>query len=659
MAFYLCNSASNDIIDEANATNGDKRSQQIPETYISDIRSYDNVLIVEKGDGSTSSVEFESFIEELEIPTVSTALTYNGNPQSPNFSNYFPYKMTISGTLSAIEDGIYEVAFTPNAGYVWADGTKKATKVVTWTINPIVISAVPSQSGELRYTGEVQSPTWANYNPDQMTIEGTLEELLDGSYEVTFTPKTGYVWPNGTSAAYVATWKINPILINDVPSTTDLIYNGNLQTPIWDNYNSSYLTYGGASSGTNAGIYTATFTPKTGHAWSDGTKSTKSVNWSIGKAAGSMSLSATSVTLNASNLTQTVTVTRAGDGAISASSNNTGVATVSVSGNSVTISHVNQTRGTATITVNVAESTNYYAPQGQTIDVNADFIPALNDCTWALISSISSAGTAANYWSVGDVKYITLNGKVGDKLGFNGMTLSVFILGFDHNASIEGSGISFGTFKTTDGIDVCLSDAGTEYEYFTDGSKIFNFNHWGNYNYGGWKASDIRYDILGSTNVAPSSYGSAKTTSSVGYDATTSCATSPVSNTLMAVLPADLRAVMKPITKYTDNTGNKSNTLANVTTSVDYLPLLSEYEIQGGRTYANTYESNYQAQYQYYINGNSKVKYTHMYTDTARIWWMRSPDSSNTISFCRANTDGGAGSNGASGGRGLSCTFLV
>ena len=124
MAFYLCNSASNDIIDEANATDGDKRSQQIPETYISDIRSYDNVLIVEKGDGSTSSVEFESFIDELEIPTVSTALTYNGNPQSPNFSNYFPYKMTISGTLSAIEDGIYEVAFTPNAGYVWVDNKK-------------------------------------------------------------------------------------------------------------------------------------------------------------------------------------------------------------------------------------------------------------------------------------------------------------------------------------------------------------------------------------------------------------------------------------------------------------------------------------------------------------------------------------------------------
>ena len=278
------------------------------------------------------------------------------------------------------------------------------------------IMTVPSEMSSLTYTGTEQSPIWRDYDPEQLELSGVVSAIVDGTYTATFTPKSGYKWGDGTGKTPKdINWTINAIVISTKPSLkAELTYSGATQSPVWNNYDSSKLTLSGTTSAIEDGTYTATFTPKTGYAWSDGTKSTKSVNWSIGKAAGSLSLSATSVTLNSSNLTSTVTVTRAGDGAISASSNNTGVATVSVSGNSVTISHVNQTRGTATITVNVAESTNYYAPQGQTIDVNADFIPALNYCTWALISSISSAGTAANYWSVGDVKYITLNGKVQD-----------------------------------------------------------------------------------------------------------------------------------------------------------------------------------------------------------------------------------------------------
>ena len=80
----------------------------------------------------------------------------------------------------------------------------------------------------------------------------------------------------------------------------------------------------------------------------------------------------------------------------------------------------------------------------------------------------------------------------------------------------------------------------------------------------------------------------------------------------MAALPADLRAVMQPMTKYPDNKGNSSNVAANVTKTIDYLPLLSEFEIFGARSYANQYEKDYQAQYAYYSAGNSKVKYRHI-----------------------------------------------
>lgn len=154
-------------------------------------------------------------------------------------------------------------------------------------------------------------------------------------------------------------------------------------------------------------------------------------------------------TRNSAALTAEVTVTRPGDGAITASSSNTGVATVSVSGNKVTIKHVNQTTGTATITIKVAAGTNHTAPADKTVAVTAQFMPtkkALNDQTWAEIRQVSDAGQGSSYWSVGDRKAVLVNGTVGT-LAVN-QTLYVYILGFNHNSAKEGNGIQFGTFKT-------------------------------------------------------------------------------------------------------------------------------------------------------------------------------------------------------------------
>ena len=99
----------------------------------------------------------------------------------------------------------------------------------------------------------------------------------------------------------------------------------------------------------------------------------------------------------------------------------------------------------------------------------------------------------------------------------------------------------------------------------------------------------------------------------------------PISNSLMAALPADLRAVMQPVTKYTDNTGNSSNSAGNVTATRDYLFDLAEFEVFGVRNYANQYEQNSQQQYAYYKAGNSKVANNHTAVNTAVWWWLRSP----------------------------------
>ena len=142
--------------------------------------------------------------------------------------------------------------------------------------------------------------------------------------------------------------------------------------------------------------------------------------------------------------------------------------------------------------------------EGKTYDISLPFVSlTLNSNSWETISEISQAGMAKNYWSIGDCKSVYLNGTMGI-LDLN-TTLWLYILGFDHNAESEGYGITFGGFKTdsgSSGIDVCLID-GKHSSSLSDGTKYFNVNHWGCYNYGGWARSDLRYDILGSTDVAP------------------------------------------------------------------------------------------------------------------------------------------------------------
>lgn len=569
----------------------------------------------------------------------------------------------VSGiTLAAAGNGKLSIKWIDPAATVVNDGVTLAT----WASTVVVVKAggyaTSPTDPDAAYT--FTSTTRNAYAANPLVATG----LTNGTtYYVSLFPMSTDGKAN-TNAANRKTGVANKITISNIPAQSGtLTYNGNSQTPSWSNYNSAQLTLGGTTTGTNATSYNATFTPKADYMWSDGSTTDKTVSWSIGKAAGSMTLSASSVTLNASNLTKTVTVTRPGDGAVTATSSNISVATVSVSGTTVTIKHVNQTTGTATITIKVAAGTNHTAPANKTVAVTAQFMPtkkALNDQTWAEIRQVSDAGKGSEYWNVGDRKGVLVKGTVGT-LAVN-TTLYVYILGFNHNSAKEGAGIHFGTFKSalTNGADVCLIDSyyGSYQSY--NGTKYFQMNHWGtssnyNTNYGGWKACDMRYDILGSTNKAPSGYGAQKTTSVVGYDAPTNTATSPVANTLMAALPSDLRAVMKPITKYTDSVGNSSNVAGNVTASVDYLPLLAEFEIFGTRSYANQYEQNSQVQYDYYKSGNSKVKYRHSSTGSTAVWWERSPYYVSGSHFCDVNTNGSATNNLASRSYGLAPAFMV
>ena len=128
--------------------------------------------------------------------------------------------------------------------------------------------------------------------------------------------------------------------------------------------------------------------------------------------------------------------------------------------------------------------------------------------------------------------------------------------------------------------------------------------------------------------------------------------------TIIAVIPAALRAVLKSATKYTNNTGNSSAASA-VTATTDYFFLLSEYEVFGSTTYANSNEASKQAQYSYYSAGNSKVKYNHSATSTAVGWWLRSPFASFSASFVCVRTDGTVGNTNAYYSLGFAPGFCV
>lgn len=174
-----------------------------------------------------------------------------------------------------------------------------------------------------------------------------------------------------------------------VPSQSgSLTYSGGSQSPAWYNYDTTKMTLGGTTSGTNAGNYSAKFTLKDTalYQWADGSTAPKTVSWKIGKADGSLTLSKTSIKLEDGKLTDSFTVTRLGTGTITAVSNRPDIASVSISGNIVTVHSVDENSGTVTITVSVASDTNYNAPASKTCTVSCVFVTIFGVC-WTYSNS--------------------------------------------------------------------------------------------------------------------------------------------------------------------------------------------------------------------------------------------------------------------------------
>ena len=261
----------------------------------------------------------------ISVPTVSGSLTYNGQAQSPTLTGYDAGKMTLSGDTSGTNAGSYTAVVTPTAQYKWSDGSTEA-KDIQWSIakatpsitfDPASVSldtSTTSQAVSVTYTGDgTLSAQSDNSGVATASLEGTTltvtgVETGNTAIQVSASEGTNYTAASASLSVAVQFAIIIPVVPTQSGSLTYKPYT--LQTVSWNNYDPDQLTIGGSVKGTNAGTYTATFTPKPGYQWWDGTTETKNATWTIRQANNSATFYPDGTqTLNANKRSVTITVT--------------------------------------------------------------------------------------------------------------------------------------------------------------------------------------------------------------------------------------------------------------------------------------------------------------------------------------------------------------
>lgn len=334
---------------------------------------------------------------------------------------------------SVLTDGTTSVTITYSEGGETCTTTLAVT--VTHRLSAIAVTTKPNKltyeyGDTLATAGMVvtasysdsQTKTVTGYSCSPTTFSTIGNQVVTVSYtENGVTQTTTFNVTVNRKSVAKPTWKSN------------LTYTGSAQsvssTSYWNNYNTSYMTIGGTTSATNAGTYIATFTPRSNYRWTDGTTTAINVNWTINKATGSLNVNPTTVAINGNNYSSgvAVTITRAGDGAISYSPTSISGLTLSLNGNTLTIKGNGSTAVSAkTITIRVAAGTNHTAPANKTITVSAEY------WSWG-----ADGGTVDAAWFTGLKNYLASHTGASIKTSSGGailgttksVTLSSAVLG--------------------------------------------------------------------------------------------------------------------------------------------------------------------------------------------------------------------------------------
>lgn len=245
-------------------------------------------------DGSTAakSVNWSIGKKTFNKPTASTTeFEYTGNTITLSVTGYDSTYMNKSGSDTAVAEGDYSVVYSlkDTSNYQWQDSSNAAVtinwKIKTNKITKPTITAGASQE----YTGNTLKPTISGYDANKMTVTGTSSAINAAEYTLTYSlrDKANTKWADGSTADVTLTWQITRKKLTAAQSTFSqsgtLTYNGSAQSPTISGYNSAYHDLGSDTSKTAAGSYKITITPKSNYAFSDGSTSAKTCNWSIGK----------------------------------------------------------------------------------------------------------------------------------------------------------------------------------------------------------------------------------------------------------------------------------------------------------------------------------------------------------------------------------------
>ena len=277
----------------------------------------------------------------------------------------------------------------------------------------------PTISGTFTFDNSAKSPTVTGYDAAAMTKTGTESATAAGSYSITYTPKSGYAWTDGTTAPVTLNWSIAKRLIT-IPSisNTSKTYNGTAQSPTIANVTSGYVTQSGTASATNAGSYSVTWslTYSASTTWTDNTTANKTGNWSIGK----MSITIPSL------------------------SGTTSFAYVQGASHSVTVANMNSTYITQSGSTSVTDGAN----------------PATNTITWSL------KNTSNTQWKDGTTTNKTATWGTTWVNGTSHYTADLYNKGWG-SSNIEwrnGSGDTSPTLNT-DNITFCMNVFRTKSDY--------------------------------------------------------------------------------------------------------------------------------------------------------------------------------------------------
>ena len=197
--------------------------------------------------------------------------------------------MTKSGTDTAVAAANYSVTFSlkNTTNTVWQDNSSSNVQI-SWSIAVLKLAKPTASTTSFEYDGNSKTLSVSNYNSNYMTQSGSTSEINAGNFSVTFSldDSTNSKWSDNSSSSVQINWEITRKKLTAAQSTFSqngtLTYTGNVQTVSISGYDANYHDLSSDVSKTNAGNYVAKITPKSNYAFSDGSVTAKSCNWSIG-----------------------------------------------------------------------------------------------------------------------------------------------------------------------------------------------------------------------------------------------------------------------------------------------------------------------------------------------------------------------------------------